>query len=386
MKNRAQGLPKDCPKPGAVIYEGRRYPIVWESGGYRLRSRSKRFPADFWTGATSLKLAQDRAKDWLERHKGEAIRARKGGGTLAALAEIYLATPKRTKANVAADNVSRLRSICRLALGKDLDEITCREITPAFWQAYQKAALEKAGHTFDLTTRHRVNIAINAATRAARCLFLPAMLRVYRAAGLDVHSDAGHATPLPMPYVPPVNVDDAALCRVWAALPTDDRLWLVIGLARFAGLRREEINAARVGWIEERNGSALIALRDRPEEKFWTKTGRPYSAQVIDTQLAQWLIALRKEKPADALLVTDPANDNRARWFERAPQAWLRAHGIDAGKPLHRLRGLYADHIAKLTADAVTARLAAVRAAQENLGHTTATTTERHYLSSDALR
>jgi integrase len=34
-----------------------------------------------------------------------------------------------------------------------------------------------------------------------------------------------------------------------------------------------------------------------------------------------------------------------------------------------------------LTADAVTARLAGVKAAQEALGHTTSATTERHYLT-----
>ena len=52
-----------------------------------------------------------------------------------------------------------------------------------------------------------------------------------------------------------------------------------------------------------------------------------------------------------------------------------------ARKPLHRLRGLYADELARLTADAVAARLAGVRAASESLGHTTTATTERHYLS-----
>jgi hypothetical protein len=31
----------------------------------------------------------------------------------------------------------------------------------------------------------------NAAVRAARCLFLPALLRAYRAAALDVRADAG---------------------------------------------------------------------------------------------------------------------------------------------------------------------------------------------------
>ncbi len=81
-----------------------------------------------------------------------------------------------------------------------------------------------------------------------------------------------------------------------------------------------------------------------------------------------------------------PEGEDRGRWFERVPQAWLRAQGVTAKLPLHRLRGLYADQVAALTRDAVTARLAAIRAAQEALGHTTSATTERHYLTPGALR
>lgn len=52
-----------------------------------------------------------------------------------------------------------------------------------------------------------------------------------------------------------------------------------------------------------------------------------------------------------------------------------------AKKPLHRLRGLYADEVARLTQDAVAARLAGVKAAASALGHTNTATTERSYLS-----
>lgn len=193
---------------------------------------------------------------------------------------------------------------------------------------------------------------------------------------------------LPEPYVPPSVVDDAELLKAWAALKeTDHSLWLVIGLARFAGLRREEITHCRGGWIEEQNGVVSIALRDRPEEKWWTKTGKPYRAQVINAELAEWLIAVRDFEPLDKLVVPDPASGfDRGRWFERAPQQWLHDNGVASLKPLHRLRGLYADHIARLTSDAVTARLAAVRAAQQNLGHTSSETTEKHYLDPNAVR
>ena len=95
---------------------------------------------------------------------------------------------------------------------------------------------------------------------------------------------------------------------------------------------------------------------------------------------------LRALPRSDAHIVPDVANWIRHRWFIRYPQKWLHDHGVTAAKPLHRLRGLYADHIAKLTQDAVAAQMAAIRAAQSNLGHTSSATTERHYLTPDALR
>lgn len=329
---------------------------------------------DYRTGTHNLTEAKRRAKEWLS--KAVVTHSRRGGGSLETLTEIYLQTPKRTKEHVARSNASRLRSICRAVLGRELDNVTCREVTPELWRRYQQIALDRAGRRFDLATRYRENIAINSAVRAACCLFLPALRRAYQAAGLDVRPDAAEHATLPTPYVPPAVADDAALLAAWQKL-TDRRLWLAIGLARFAGLRRDEIANARVGWIE---GDA-ITLRDRPEENFWTKTGKPYRAQIINADLLEYLTALTNR---DSFIVPDPPCA-RAKWFIATPQAWLRRHGFAHRQPLHRLRGLYADDVARITADAVTARLAAVRAAQAALGHTTPAVTEKHYLT-HALR
>lgn len=375
MSKIAPRLTRDCP---TVKHDGREYSLTMEKGGWRLRCRSKSRPMDFRTGTTNVKIAQARCKEWLERRAENPIVSRRGGGTLAALAAVYLATPKRTKQSVAEDNVSRLRTVCRIALGRELEGVTCREVGPELWQKYQAAALAKHGYPLDYATRRRENIAINACTRAARCLFLPALIRAYRDAQLDVRADAGVAQTLPQPYLPPSKVDDAALVAAWRE--TTGALWLTIGLARFAGLRREEISALQGDWIEEREGVVSIFLCDRPAQNWYTKTGKPYRAQVIEPTLSEWLRVAAKQ-PGYVV----PCAGEREQWFRYVPQEWLRAF-IPTGKPLHRLRGLYADHIAQLTQDAVTARLAAIRAAQSNLGHTTSATTERHYLTPDALR
>ncbi len=152
-------------------------------------------------------------------------------------------------------------------------------------------------------------------------------------------------------------------------------LWLAIGLARFAGLRRSEIEAATGEWIIERDGQAFVDLRDR-EGEFLTKTGRHYRAVVIDSELARALLAVPKANP-----IVEPPVIDRHRWFERDLAAWCKPFTGTAKKPLHRLRGLYADDVAKLTEDAVLARLEGIKEASRALGHTTTKTTLNHYLS-----
>jgi hypothetical protein len=399
LENQHPSAPKPTPQSSGpertyILFDGWKWPLLCDPAGWRLRSKAKGRVADCRTGTRNLNEAKRIAKEYLEKRQTSPMHSRKGGGTLEALAAIYLASPKRTQERVGENNVSRLRVICRV-LGRELGTVTCREVGPKFWQDYQRAALEAKGLKFDLVTRYRENIAINAAVRAARCLFLPAFLPAYRAAGLDLAPDAGQATTMPVPHLPPSEVDDAALVAAWETLAPfgggesavvrrmthDLQLWLVVGLARFAGLRRDEICWLRGDWIEEWDGAISIVLRDRPEQKWWTKTGKPYRARVIEPRLVAWLDVARKSP--GTYVVPDPSSGvERHYWILHEPQYWLReVAGVAAQKPLHRLRGLYADHIAKLAREFETVRLAGIRAAQANLGHTTSAVTEAHYLT-----
>lgn len=386
MKPVVPNKPPSRPRRRGVVvtHDGRDYPMFMDRNGWRLRCKKKKFAVDFRTGTANQIEAKRRALQFLEDRGAAIARERKGGGTLKRLATVYLDTPKATLERIAKGNVSRLKTVCRVVLDKELEAITCREVTPDFWQKYQRAMLAKAGHKFDLTTRHRENIPINAAVRCAKAMFIPAMLRAYKAEGLDVHEDAGQVVMLPEPLVEKAEVDQTDLLEAWPALQESDlRMWLVIGIARFAGLRMRQISAARLGWVEQKGNAVYLVMRDRPEERFWLKRRRDtYRPQVIDETLAEWLVAAAKEGPADKFIVPDPDSMPRDRWFEYIPQEWLRTHGLTADRhPLHRLRGLYADHVAQLTADAVATRLAMVKAAQDALGHTNPTTTEEHYLT-----
>ena len=122
-------------------------------------------------------------------------------------------------------------------------------------------------------------------------------------------------------------------------------------------------------------GVVSVELRDRPEDRYQTKTGRPYFAPILDADLAAVLSSIKPEQ-----LVVDPEGVARGYWFITVPQQWCRPYVSDVQKPLHRLRGLYAVDLRIRTRDAVAAALAGTKAASAALGHTSTEMTERHYL------
>lgn len=149
-------------------------------------------------------------------------------------------------------------------------------------------------------------------------------------------------------------------------------------LARFAGMRQQEIAAASGSWIIRYKGQVAVDIRDREEEDYWHKTGQPYKAIVIEPDFAAWLEAV----PPDSFIVNPHGwEGDRKDWFKKEPQQWARQFTGAAQKPLHRLRGLYADHLASLTEEATLARLEALKAASAALGHKSTKTTSRHYTS-----
>jgi len=323
-------------------------------------------------------IAKERALQWLQEHEGVS-EPKKGGGNLDALTQLYLSAPKTAADRAAKVNVYRLRTICRKSLGRELDAVTAREVGPDLWVAYQRACITDLGGKLDYATRRRENITINSAIRLARSIFIPPLIRIYEKAGFSFRSDCNETVMrLPEPEITPAKIDDTSMLTAWAKLrKADIALWLVVGIARFAGLRRDEIKACRAGWLE----GGDIVLRDRPEEGFQTKTGKSWRAPVINPELRAYLEDFAATNPPDTPVVPDPKMQMRAWWFERVPQDWLKKHGIIDQKPLHRLRKLYADHQRELMHELLDREAKGVKAAQDALGHTTPATTKRSYLS-----
>jgi integrase len=337
------------------------------SGTWRLRSRSRHFTVDLGCGTSDLAAAKRIAKAHLDgRAKDQQTQ---GSETLEQVVKAYATMPKRCAERAATDNVQRLRSIVRLAWGRELAQVKLSDLSPKLWRDFMA---EKMGGILDLATRRPGNAAINAAVRSAASIFIPRLRPAYAELGFTVPTDATVIQWLPVMQLPPAVSNDTALVTWWESLEAGSPEWFAVGLARFAGLRSAEVAACRPEWLE----GDCISLRDRPEQGFLTKTGKPYRALVLRPELAEAIRALPHGVP-----VVQPATAKREEWFERDLPRLVRPFSPSAKKPFHRLRGLYADHVARVTQDAVAARLAGVREASAALGHTTTATTLNHYLS-----
>lgn len=146
----------------------------------------------------------------------------------------------RVSTKAATSNVSRLRTVFRMALDKELLVVAAAVVGPDLWGAYYREALKKYNRKLDYTTRAAENARLNAAVRAARSMFLPKYAKPYAEEGIFLNSDAAKAAQLPEPWLPRPEAKDVDLVDVWPTWRISDlALWLAVGLARFAGLRRD---------------------------------------------------------------------------------------------------------------------------------------------------
>ena len=373
---RARTSARNAPE---VIVDGRRYPLVKErTGTWRLRSRSKSHPVDHGLGTTDLATAKRLARHYLESAPASPP-ATRSSVTLEDVVQVYASMPKRVGERAAVDNVQRLRTIVRTVTGKELKEVRLSDVTPRLWSDYMSKRLPDG--KLDLSTRRPGNAAINSAVKCASSIFIRRLRPSYAEHGIDIPDDLTTVQWLPVMSKPPAQADDDALARWWSELELGSDEWLAVGFARFAGLRSAELAGLRPGWIIAEEDLAFVELRDRPEECFLTKTGKAYRSIILRREIADAALKV----PAEDFVI-HPNPFGRLEWFARKLPAMLRPFSPSSGKPLHRLRGLYADEVSKVMEGAFAARLEAVREASRSLGHTTVATTLNHYLSGPQIR
>ncbi|CAB4186599.1 hypothetical protein UFOVP1329_1 [uncultured Caudovirales phage] len=351
-----------------ITVHGRRYTLTPHKTGWRIRSRALGNEIDLTFPERSLAQAK---RDATAHFAAELVVPKRNASTLEDLVTCYKGMPKRAGDAASTVNIYRLRGIVRTVHKRELDRVPVSAVGPDLWSRYMAS---KLGGKLDLSRRRAGNEAINSAVRCAASLFIPKLRPNYKSAGIEVPDDATVIQWLPRMVLPRPAADDAALLK---ALPTASPIVrLTASLARFAGLRQDEIANAMRSWVVVKDGAVSIELRDRPEQDWTSKTGQMYRALVIDSAFADELVAM-----PHGYLIETPNGMTRSHWFKHYPQRWISKFTGTAGKPLHRLRGLYADAVASLTQDAIAARLAGVKAASSNLGHTNTQTTQRSYLS-----
>lgn len=363
----------------SITVRGVSYPLYKErSGNWTVRKRSKHANINVGLGVSLLSEAKEKAKHIIETQSEKQHRRRSGGSTLRELADDYLKMPRDCREYVARQNITYLAAIVRTVLDKTLEQARASEVSSRLWAEYQRI---KQGGKHDYALPKRENAGINSAIRSAMSIFAAPLEREYEARGYRLDwKELRRVKRLPQLKAPILREPDTLLADIRALRADETRiLWLAIGLARFAGLRQHEIQHARREWLQrDSQGNVSILLMHRPDEGFYSKTGEPYTAVVLDAALAADLWAI----PAGQLLVPDPPEIARERFFARTCNAWVRARiGDNSHGAMHRLRGFYADQIKSLHEDAMRAQLAGIRAAQQALGHTSEKTTVEHYLS-----
>ncbi|MEM6911040.1 MAG: hypothetical protein AAF555_05600 [Verrucomicrobiota bacterium] len=336
------------------------------------------------TDATDRRLALERAKAALRaaiEGKWAALDATKcrQDATMADLYRIYLNSDlRRSKQSTAEDVVRTVRASLQ-ALGMDPQ----RTAATAIGAEYYKRLVRHYSPTgaIDLATRHPAHGGINTRLRKHAQLFARAVLTEYAEAGIVLHVEHMH----PPFYLPEQRgkqmADEHTLARFHADLETlateRPELYKTIALARYAGLRRSEIDAARTDWLQRTStGHTIIAISDRPAENYYHKTGHRYGPRI----LSDALVARLPTQPGQHLVTPDTPYA-RKTWTEREPQRWLRQYFPPSltKMPLHYCRFLHAEDVREQERQWILANESADKAAQHALGHTTSRTTRDHY-------
>ncbi len=163
---------------------------------------------------------------------------------------------------------------------------------------------------------------------------------------------------------------DVAGQMEWAAQQirqTDPDTYRVYLLAARLGLRDKEIVHVRGNWIEERRGKWVLAVIDRPKQSFQTKAGVNRWLELSQELIDEFCEDIGKPQ---YLIADGKPPTTRQNAVYRTASAFIRRYLPARSKSLHELRKYAGARIATEHG---------LYAAKEFLGHTTVSTTEKHY-------
>lgn len=364
----------------SVKHRGVEYPLVRDprSRMWRIRKRTKDVKIDVSLRTRNLRCAKDAAKAHLDKKRTEVARKQPSSVTLREVCNIYERMPKRANEDVAKANVQRFAKVVDVAWGKSLEDVKLSELNASLWEDY--SAKRQGRESPDLATRTEANRGINSAIRIASSIFTPKLERSYEREGLCIDlSGINKIQWLPEVRVKVLPLEAEKLKALHAALPAlkvqDHAKWRAVMIARHSGLRSGEISASHKDWLRKSKAGVWgFEVCDRPEQGYLHKTGEDYFAPITSKELLDDLL-----QGPDGRLVVIPGKD-RDWFFDVRCNQWIRQFIPRPHKGLHRLRALYLEEIKDMRAAEVMAEREGIEAARSAAGHTSSTTTKRHYL------
>jgi integrase len=208
-------------------------------------------------------------------------------------------------------------------------------------QQWKRGFLARAGQ--DPVSQRSAKVSVNTYLRCARSLFSPKVLE---------HIELEMPNPLPFAGV---TFEARPSCKYRSTFdlgqligaareelpPVDPEAYKVFLLAVMVGLRRKEIDLLE--WSSFRWTESIIRIE--PTQYFSAKSEDSYSDIAVDPELLELFRAYQASATGPFVIESSEPprpevlyNYYRCEEIFRHLISWLRAHGVDALKPLHALR------------------------------------------------
>jgi integrase len=248
--------------------------------------------------------------------------------------------------------------------------VTLSDVTPDKIQKWKVAFLQRAGT--DPLKKRAARISVNSLMRQAKSLFSPDMLKFIRLNISGTPFDGVRFEPRQsMRYRSSFDLEQL-IAAAQQELPQEQlKIFL---LAVMAGLRRNEID--KLEWPSFR--WAQNAIRIETTRYLQPKSEDSTGDVEVDSELMEIFRGFKARAKGSFVVESDvPARMNATYSHYRCEcdfselTAWLRAHGVTGGRPLHSLRKEYGSQVCAKHG---------IYAASQALRHADIAITSAHYL------
>jgi integrase len=251
-----------------------------------------------------------------------------------------------------------------------VDRTRLRDITPDKVQKWKVEFLRRAGS--NPVKRRSASISVNSILRQAKSLFAPAILKFVK---LDIPCSPFEGIQFEprrsMRYQSSFNLEKLIGAAQEELPPEQFKIFL---LALMAGLRRNEIDKLEWDALDWRRGTISIAAT-----RWFTPKSEDSAGDVeVDPEVMELFRGYKATASGDFVIESEvlPRPEEAyshyrcQRDFE-ALNEWLRAHGVEDGRPLHTLRKEYGSQVCAKHG---------IYAASRALRHADIAITSQHYL------